>query len=312
MSDKSPIDDLFYSIYGYYPKKQGRAFELLTTAALKIINPEAKIYFDQRVEGLYSGDDYQIDGVMEQTAIEAKDHTLGNEKVERAEVQKLGGGLPDLPFKNGIFSSATGYTCGAERYSKGTIKNPATKNISLYIIRLSTREDESGRTIKFIFEVIVTILDDKNGKFTPSFTRKGYEAMGKKYPEGSHQLKLDCIYNEDGTIFTTVNEWLNKLLAEIPFDDKENKISGKYQLQGKSIMIKGDMIEITHIDYEIPIKRPTHIFEIDLDGKACLYIKDDTGNVDEIITDIQLKNVVFDENSKEVLLNRNDRRLNHS
>jgi hypothetical protein len=43
--ERSPIDDFFFSLYGFYPEKEGQAFELITNAALKIINEEKKVSY---------------------------------------------------------------------------------------------------------------------------------------------------------------------------------------------------------------------------------------------------------------------------
>jgi hypothetical protein len=302
MEKKSEMDKLFYLLYGYYPTKAGRAYEMITSATLKILNKGTKVLYDQNIEGIYSKQSYQIDGVLGKTAIEAKDHTLKKKKVGRPEVQVLGGGLPDLPLQNGIFASATGYTNNAKKYTEGTVLNPTTKNIDLYEIRLSTKEDGNGRITTFVIEIILTLLDDKNGKYTPVFTKEGYATIGKLFPEGNNKIPMNCIYNADGTVHMTINKWLNTLLSEIPFENKDDTISGKLQLEGKHICINDKYIGIKCLEYEIPIKRPVHIVEIKQEGKACLYVKNDKGTVDTLLTDIQLKEVIFDENTKEVKL----------
>jgi hypothetical protein len=112
--EKSPIDDFFFSLFGFYPTKAGQSYELLVNAVLKLINEESKVSYDQYVKGEYSNQVYQIDGIIDERSIEAKDHTIKNEKVARPEIQTQEGGLIDLPFKEGIFASATGYTRNAK------------------------------------------------------------------------------------------------------------------------------------------------------------------------------------------------------
>ncbi len=71
MKDKSPIDELYHNIMGYYPKKAGSAYEIISTAVLsKILNKEA--HHDVLKNGL-SGTRYQLDGLLDsKIMLEAK------------------------------------------------------------------------------------------------------------------------------------------------------------------------------------------------------------------------------------------------
>ena len=94
MKKKSPIDNLFFDIFGYYPNKAGTAYEILVAAAIKIITGET-IHYDQNLKGIYSKTNYQIDAIneSENKIIEAKDYTIQNKKVGRPDLQKLQGAL---------------------------------------------------------------------------------------------------------------------------------------------------------------------------------------------------------------------------
>jgi restriction endonuclease Mrr len=119
--DKSPIDDLFYSLYKFYPNKKGRAFELLVAAAIKIITGK-KVDPDKHVKGEYSKTDYQIDGILYddkgEVMIEAKDYTARDEKVGRDDLQTMQGALTELKFIKGVFASATDFTRPARKYER--------------------------------------------------------------------------------------------------------------------------------------------------------------------------------------------------
>lgn len=41
---KSPIDDLFFTLYGYYPAKSGQGFEMLIAAAFKLLADQEMPY----------------------------------------------------------------------------------------------------------------------------------------------------------------------------------------------------------------------------------------------------------------------------
>ena len=48
---KSPLDELFKDLYGYYPKKAGQVYELLVAAAFKAITG-GQISYDHHQRGL--------------------------------------------------------------------------------------------------------------------------------------------------------------------------------------------------------------------------------------------------------------------
>ena len=298
--EKSPIDEFFFSLYGFYPTKAGQAYELLVDAALKLVEEKSEVFYDQYVKGEYSDQVYQIDGVIGEISIEAKDHTIKNEKVKRPEVQNQEGGLIDLPFTEGIFASATGYTRNAQKYANGTIINPTAKKINLYNIRPSTIEDEEGRVKTVILEFILTALNFRAAKLTPLFTKEGYTNMGKLFPEGRVSLKIDTIYNYDGSVFLSIGDWTESLNYEYTLDDGKEEITGEAKFIGKYLKINEHLIELQGISYIVPIQKSTEKFEIQHNGNACLYVKNENGTVDTLLTDVQMKSVVFDENSKKI------------
>ena len=290
--EKSPIDNFFYNIYGYYPPKAGQSYELIVAAAMQILNQKSKVTYDKQVEGIYSKQFYQIDGIInDKVSIEAKDYSLRDDKVGRPDVQKQGGGLPDLPFDRGIFASATGYTRNAEKYAEGTKINPNLKEIDLYDIKPSTESDEEGRIKTIVFNFHIAYPDFKNAKIEPVLTEKSIEDFLKKHPDGNLCLSTECIFNEDKTPFITATEWsANK---KIGLDDGSQSIKGTDSFDRKFIQDVDDFYEISGIRYEIPIVRYDKEFRIDADGKACLLVKNMDGSTNKLLTDVELKNVNF-------------------
>jgi len=306
--EKSPIDDFFFSLFGYYPKKSGEAYELMANAALKIINEKERVFYDQYVKSEHSKQIYQIDGIIEERSLEAKDHTIKNEKVTRPEVQTQEGGLIDLPFKGGIFASATGYTRNAKKYAIGTETNPIAKKIDLYNIRPSTISDEEGRIRTCILEFTIAKLNFEKAINTPIITKEGYDTLCKMFPEGEIPIAIDAIYNTDGSIFISMGDWTHSLNFEYTLEDKKTEIKGEVNFDGKFIKVNSQLIGINEIKYEVPIQRITEKIIIQNDGNACLYVNNEDGTVDTLLTDIQMKNIMFDDDEKEILINaKNDR-----
>lgn len=290
--EKSPIDNFFYNIYGYYPPKAGQSYELIVAAAMQILNQGSTVTFDKQVEGVYSKQSYQIDGVInDEVSIEAKDYSLRDDKVGRPDVQKQGGGLPDLPFASGIFASATGYTRNAEKYAEGTKINPNLKKIDLYDIRPSTESDEDGRIKTIVLNFHIAYPNLRKAKIEPVLTEKGIENLLKKHPDGSLCIPIECIFNEDKTLFLTVAEWsANK---KIGLDESSQSIKGTDFFDHKFIQDADVFYEISGIKYEIPIVRYDEEIRVDADGKACLLVKNMDGSTNKLLTDVELKSVKF-------------------
>lgn len=292
--EKSPIDEFFYGIYGFYPEKAGQAYELLVNAALKIVNKDSDVKYNQFREGTYSQQKYQLDGIKdEKESVEAKDYTLRNEKVGRPDVQKQEGGLIDLPFEGGIFASATGYTRNAEKYAEGTYKNPNGKPIDLYDIRPSTEEDEEGRIKTIIVNINSIYLDFNNWTVTTIFTKESREELLEQFGENRIPIMMGAIYNSDKSIFITVRDWTNSLNSLINFEDNNDVLIGETDFSNKYILIQDALHEISKIRYQIPIRRNSQELRIEQDGNACLLVKNSDGTTNTLLTDVQLKNINF-------------------
>ena len=279
--EKSPIDEFFYGIYGFYPEKAGQAYELLVNAALKIINKDS----EQK---------YQLDGIKDdKESIEAKDYTIRNEKVGRPDVQKQEGGLIDLPYEGGIFASATGYTRNAEKYAEGTYKNPNGKPIDLYDIRPSTEEDEEGRIKTIIVNINSIYLDFNNWTVTPIFTKESRDELLNQFGENRIPIMMGAIYNSDKSIFITVKDWTNSLNSLINFENNNDVLIGETDFSNKYILIQDALYGISKIRYQIPIRRDSQELRIEQDGNACLLVKNSDGTTNTLLTDVQLKNINF-------------------
>lgn len=292
--EKSSIDEFFHGIYGFYPEKAGQAYELLVNAALKIINKDLDVKYNQFKEGIYSQQKYQLDGIKDdKESIEAKDYTIRNEKVGRPDVQKQEGGLIDLPYEGGIFASATGYTRNAEKYAEGTYKNPNGKPIDLYDIRPSTEEDEEGRIKTIIVNINSIYLDFNNWTVTPIFTKESRKELLNQFGENRIPIMMGDIYNSDKSIFITVKDWTNSLNSLINFEDNNDVLIGETDFSNKYILIQDALYGISKIRYQIPIRRDSQELRIEQDGNACLLVKNSDGTTNTLLTDVQLKNINF-------------------
>lgn len=144
----SLMDELFEEIYGFRPTKEGQSYEMLAAAVVKILNEDGCVKHNQRLRGEFSKSLYQIDVLYEQNGHrvfgEAKDYTNTCNKVGRPDLQKLGGGLPELEVTRGLFFSATEYSREAKKYAAES-SQIVGKPIDLAHLRKSTEKDREGR-----------------------------------------------------------------------------------------------------------------------------------------------------------------------
>lgn len=293
---KSPIDEIFKELYGYYPNKAGQAYELLVAAAFKAITGR-KIGYDQHQRGIYSKTDYQVDAVVHSDTgkdmVEAKDYTIDERKVGRSDLQKLQGALTDLEFEKGIFASATDYTKPAKKYADGAKINPNQKGIELYHIRPSTELDEEGRIKKFIINMTVIVPDFNNGEFQYIWTKEANNKFEKNGFIGRNVImKLDRFYNENGDI--------DCFLADFTHDNQPIHVNmdddfgiGCWLLHGKYVNVEENLYGLKGIEYKIPYTRSTITFTVEGGGVPKVLIKSDDGKINKLLTDKELRKITF-------------------
>lgn len=291
---KSPIDDLFFELYGYYPNKAGTAYELLVAAALKVVTGE-KIKYDQHLRGEYSETDYQIDGLNADKSqiVEAKDYTINKRKVGRPNLQKLQGALSDLDVESGLFASATEYTKPAKKYSDSSDKNPLQKQIELYNIRPSTELDEKGRINKFIINMTMVTPDFESGQMECAWTQSAIDKFKKNGLMGKPiTLGIDRFYEQDGTIDCLLVDFTRNNQPAHPKMDDEFGI-GCWLLHNKYIKYEDELYELKGIAYKIPYRKNTTTFTIDSEGEPKVLIKSEDGTINKLLTDEQFRKLTF-------------------
>lgn len=295
-TQKSPLDDLFFELYGYYPNKAGQAYEILVAAAFKIITGQT-LKYNQHLRGEYSKTDYQIDGlnVDEDKIIEAKDYTIDNRKVGRPDIQKLQGALSDLNARSGVFASATDYTRPAKKYAESSESNPLQKEIELYQIRPSTEFDEKGRIKTFIINMTIIVPEFSKGQYNYAWTNEAIEKFKEKDLINKQvTMALDRFYNSDGSI--------NCLLVDFTHDnppihvDMDDEFGeGCWLLPNRFIRFENDLFGIKGIEYKIPYSRGTTTFKVEGEGKPTILIKSDDGKINKLLTDKQFRDLTIDD-----------------
>ena len=298
--EHSPVDDLYFKLFGEYPTKAGTALERLATIAYAEVKA-TKAAVDQRLKGIYSDSTYQIDGLAEtddgQEMIEAKDYTIRNDKVGRDDLQKLSGALLDLEsISKGIFASATNYTAPAKKYADSTPKMPNAKPIELFDVRPSTELDEEGRIKQICFQINIVAPIFERGSYTPVFTKNGYDALQNDGLLGKPvQIRLENLYDINNNIVVTFHQLSSEVSKNLNLKSNDSEICGSWRTSNLYIPINNQMYELERIDYKIPISREKEEFTVESDGSPCLLIRSSDGKIDKLLTDEQLKKYKFND-----------------
>jgi len=292
---KSPIDELFFELYGFYPTKAGQAYEMIVAAAFKLLLGE-DILYDQRLRGEYSETVYQLDGLVnddfESKMIEVKDYTIDDRKVGRSDIQKLQGAITDLPLDSGVFASATSFTKPAIKYAESSDKNPLHKNIKLFDIRPSVEQDKEGRLEKVIVNFSMHILDYKNGKYQTFFHKEGLKkAEENKITNKPIEMRLEHFYDENRNIIMSMSE-LTKHHPPSTTWEEGFVAKGCWIIDG-FIEIDNELYYLKGIQYEVPYLVYKKEMIIEGGGSPKIYIKSYSGEIDKLITDTDLKKVKF-------------------
>jgi len=295
---KSPIDELFFEIYGYYPPKAGQAYELIVGAAFKLLFGN-EVKYDERVRGKYSDTVYQLDGQINEafnsSMVEVKDYTIDEKKVGRGDLQKLQGALTDLDVSKGIFASATDFSTPAKKYADSTIENPMQKQIDLFHIRQSTEEDEEGRIKKIVINISMHSPDYKNGKYNFCWTDEGCAMIEKNELVGKEiTMDVDRFYDYNGNILTTLSE-ITKLNQPMTTFEEGYIAKATWVLKNAYWKYDQQLYGIKGVTYAIPFTCSKNEIIIEGGGEPKIYFKSQNGEIDTLITDEQLKKVRFED-----------------
>lgn len=294
---KSPIDELFYELYGYYPPKAGQAYEMIVSAVFKLVF-DKEVKYNQNLRGDFSDTIYQLDGLIIEESnnemVEVKDYTIDKRKVGRGDVQKLQGALSDLPIDGGAFASATGFTKPAIKYANSSEINPINKDIKLFDIKPSTVEDENGRIKKIIFNIHMIIPEYEKGRYKPIFTKNGLEKIKSNNLIGKEiGMKLDNFYDENNNIIITLYE-LTRFHPPTSKNEKGFVASGSWIING-FFEIENSFYEIYGVEYEVPYSITKSDLVVEGGGNPKILFKSYDGIIDKLITDKELKQVEFTE-----------------
>lgn len=294
----SEMDRFFEEIFGYRPRKSGTSYEMLCAAAMKLLFKQDAAFHNSTLIGEKSGTSYQVDVLQEnedgRVFGEAKDYTVEGKKVGRPDLQKLVGALVEVAAQSGRFFSATDFTGPARRYA-GKSEPMIGKRIDLTTIRPSTEEDEDGRVRTIILKLKIYRQNEQGMSVIPMFTDTAQVELESLASAGkipaALSLAVSEILNCDGSVMVPVASLdLGLLSSEI-----SNRAYCTMLIPGGHILIEGLLFEIHGLTFDIPYFAVAHEVRIEANGKARLLVRDESGQFNKLVTDVDLKTVKFGE-----------------
>ncbi len=297
----SPIDKLFYEVFGYAPVKKGEAYERLAAIVIHMLDG-GNVKHDERLRGalsdtLYQMDVYSVSGTGESMG-EAKDYTSQGKKVGRGDLQKLAAALPDIKeINSGKFFSATGYTLPARKYANST-EGIVGKPIELYELRPSIELDDDNFISTLVIDGIIHGPDKANIEITPHFTEKGNDVLRSLLKEGensfSYRIQLQGFYDCQGSEILSLLEITSSGYGDI--HDETGMSYGCYILEGAYIKVNGLLAEIHGVEYKVPYRTRRFQTRITDDRELRLTVLNSDGSIIAGIPDDGLRAYEFDDN----------------
>ncbi|QYX30742.1 restriction endonuclease [Sphaerospermopsis torques-reginae] len=299
--NQSPIDLLFESIFGYLPNKKGTAYEIIAAIVTQILEENASVVHDSRIEGVFSQTLYQIDVLSEKDNRkafgEAKDYTIKDKKVGRDDIQKMAGALRDVNMDEGLFFSATGFTKPAKDYAEASEKIIG-KPIQLLHLRTTIEQDEKGRIKSIQVDIPGLVPKCQDGKYKPIWTSDGDSLLEKLIQEDvvkeNTTIGVFSIYDANGNIIYTIQELTHELINIYWGSSITQEAIGCIPTPNGHIKIQDKFVPIHGIDYSIPLYEIVETVIVQADGNVKLLVKSEDGKVNKLITDTQLSNYVLD------------------
>jgi hypothetical protein len=285
------VNDVYKEIFGEDQSREGEALERIANLVFSILKNE-KSKWDVSVSGAYSGQSYQVDGVLEkcEESIECKDYSQRGDKVGRPDVQSYEGALIDQSFKKGNFVSSTGYTNRAEKYEQGLTKNPRAIPIECYEIRNAVEKDLEGRILTIIVNIHAIYPDFSNAKIKPILTKKGMnDLIASGISEGTAVSGIcDRICDNQGNTIRTIselsidwNKYVYNELDKMYFTFYHSPFIGY-------IYLNNCLVELKALEVNVPIVRIEDSLEIKA-SEAALYVKNSSGSINSILSIEDLK-----------------------
>lgn len=277
----TPCDKLFYQLMHFYPSKAGESLELIASAVTKILQKSANAKHDVKIEGMTTAM-HQIDGVVDNVAVEAKDHAAGKKEkaVSIGEIRSFEAAMCDIEeIEEGRFWTSTKYTKDAKKYATGLSLKNRQKVIKMFHSRPSTDEDRIGRCEKIQLQIVACIPDDKI-----LICVKQKEADYLNTLPDDQKEYIPVFYDADGNQTRTFDEAIS-----LKYGDRENVTNGNIKSENEYIKLtNGTLIPIDGFKFDRTIYKEVLKHTIESKGEPVLFVECEEEKLNKLFTDYDL------------------------
>ncbi len=279
--DVTPCDKLFYQLMHFYPSKAGTSFELIASAVTKILQKSANARHDVKIEGMTTAT-HQIDGVVDNVAVEAKDHAAGKQEqaVGIGEIRNFEAAICDIEeIEEGRFWTSTRYTKDAKKYATGLSSKNRQKAIKMFHSRPSTDEDRIGRCEKIRLRIEACFPNDKI-----QIDVKQAEADYLNSLPDNQKVYVTAFFDEKGNQTRTFDEAISQKYGAF-----ENVTDGKIKSENEYIkLINGTLVPINGFIFDRTIEKEINEHTIESKGEPVLLVECEEEKFNKLFTDIDL------------------------
>lgn len=277
----TPCDKLFYQLMHFYPSKAGTSFELIASAVTKIIQNSANAVHDIKIEGMTTAT-HQIDGVVDNVAVEAKDHAAGKQEqaVNIGEIRSFEAAICDIEqIEEGKFWTSTRFTKDAKKYAIGLSPAHRQKAIKMFQSRPSTEEDRKGRCEKIHLQIVACVPNDE---IQICVQQKVADYLNL-LPE-NQKVYTPIFYDAKGNQTRTFDEAIS-----LKYGDYENVINGKIKSENEYIKLENDtLLPVDGFKFDRTIYKEIVEHTIESNGEPVLLVECKEEKLNKLFTDIDL------------------------
>lgn len=217
---KPPIDDLFFTLYGFYPDTPGQGFGMLVAAAFKLLAGQ------------------------------------------------------QVPY--------------------GKTWNEPNAGAPL------TETDEKGGVSRITLKMLIHVAEYEQGGFSLIFTDEGIDKLTQHEPQGINiTSEIQTFYDAKGNISTTLDE-LGSLVSAAANGEDDFMASGTWDLTDRYLKYNGQLYGVRGVDYNVPVRAVKYTVVIEASGRAGLFVKSESGEIDKLFRDVDLRQALFKDGKVEV------------
>lgn len=277
----TPCDKLFYQLMHFYPSKAGTSFELIASAVTKIMQKSVTAKHDVKIEGKTTAK-HQIDGVVANVAVEAKDHAAGKQEkaVGIGDIRSFEAAICDIEeIEEGKFWTSTRYTKDAKKYAIGLSPENRQKAIQIFQSRPSTDEDRIGRCEKIRLQIVAYFPNDKI-----QICVQQKEADYLNSLPDDQKVYASVFYDADGNQTRTFDDAIS-----LKYGAGKNVTNGKIKSEEEYIKLEnGIFIPIDGFVFDRVICQENIEHTIESKGEPVLLVECEKEKFNKLFTDLDL------------------------